>query len=184
MHRAHEEEVCDATGDAGVGAGDFRGGALVSAYVVSDEHIRALVEAGLWFGEQERFRWYWRGERRAVSADNASAVGSMLLAENVRSVNYRYGEEREAVVYAHQVAPVRNDTHAQVLKAIACYEYQACETGAWKDTEAAAYCEMLRQAVIRDLPGYDAAAWEITEPPARASCDEVVTIAMGARSGQ
>ncbi len=83
----------------------------MSAFVVSDDHIDALLTAGL---HSRGLRWFWpeidaasdRGNwtsaalqaqseqrRRELTIDTAGRVGAVLLAENQRSVNHRYDEE-------------------------------------------------------------------------------------------
>ena len=51
-----------------------------------------------------------------------------------------------------------------MLKALACYEYQACEHAEWPTSEAYQFCEALRRRAIPRAPGYDAAEWEISDP--------------------
>jgi hypothetical protein len=46
-----------------------------------------------------------------------------------------------------------------VLAAIAGYEYQACEHDGWRRSETARFCQALRLAMVRRLPGYDQAPW-------------------------
>lgn len=139
----------------------------MSAFIVGEEHIRYLVNAGLsrsicphgisWRGGGS----LQRGEQD--TAERANRTGAMLWEENYRSVNYRYRESDAAPSYQHRAADLydRFDP-VQVLKAIACFEYQSCEHSGWKGSEAAAFCEELRLAAIARLPGYDAAAWEVT----------------------
>ncbi len=166
----------------------------MSCYMVSKEHVDAMVTAGLEYGMPHRNRgpvsWlvpepvnehaYSRGEpwgpeavadaerrRRTLTDDTAGQVGAMLLAENRRSVDHRYDEDEldpsEAYIYerfprdiTHSFAPV------EILSAIRCYEYQACEHPGWETSEAHAFCRALEAAAIRALPGYDSAPWEIT----------------------
>jgi hypothetical protein len=98
---------------------------------------------------------------------SAETLGAMLLFENVRSVSYRYREAdpnnlpgsiaQDNTLYRHDynvhVSPLA------VLKAIACYTYQACEHPGWQSSPAKAFCEVLTEAMIMDLPGYDDIPW-------------------------
>lgn len=86
----------------------------------------------------------------------------MLWAENYASVNYRYCEKDMAPEYVHKSDPYRKWDAVAVLKAIACYEYQACEHPGWKTSEARAFCEELRGNAIHALPGYAEASWEVS----------------------
>ncbi len=157
----------------------------MSAFVVPMEHIRAMVNAGLrmeygllhWravpLTEQQRKRAYQRGNPGGEGAMNvfqethheltpatAQAVGAMLLAENRHSVAYRYNRRELGDEYTH--GPSRRRDPLEILKAIACYEYQACETPDWEQSEAAAFCRALRLRTIYELPGYtEAGGWPI-----------------------
>lgn len=156
----------------------------MSAYVVDDRHIDALLTAALDLplaGHQ--MRWlrpgevkptdYERGEVsgptaaasfrqrvRQMEPSEATAVGRMLLLENAHSVSHRYKEPLDVPEYEYTrhggLSPVA------VLKALSGFEYQACEHPGWKGSEAYAFCDALRLEAIRRLPGYDAAEWEVT----------------------
>jgi hypothetical protein len=156
----------------------------MSAFEVGTVHINVMVSAALAATQfREPMRWYFGdmpatepGEmlpdaspsdyercRREVTSENAEQWGAVLLAENRASVNHRYDEDEIEAPYAlteysGQVDPVA------VLSAIACYEYQSCEHPGWKRSEARAFCEALRNKMVRMVPGYDAAPWEITDP--------------------
>jgi hypothetical protein len=85
----------------------------------------------------------------------------MLLEQNIRGVNSRYCIEGESeTMYAFEVSRVSLDP-VQVLKALQCYEYQACNDPGWKGSEARAFCDALRRLAIARLPGYEQAAWEV-----------------------
>lgn len=167
----------------------------MSAFVVSTDHIDAMISAGL----EGRFElsWYWDGERHCLNRGNADEVGSMLLSENVRSVEYRYSPPGREAIYgdgfesgedfnlpgtyvAETIAegieaisvpqwmtpysykqPRRRFSPVEILKAIDCFDYQSCETGDWRETEAYAFCQSLRDDMIGRLPGYSDAAWSI-----------------------
>lgn len=161
----------------------------MSAFMVPIEHIRAMVNAGLrtegegplsWSVRQltqdEKDRAYepgrpwgpdmqtvYRETRRQLTRETAGRVGAMLLAQNRRSVDFRYDESDIEEPYVHAVSTTPREP-VEILKAIGCYEYQSCETPDWEDTEAARFCQALRFHLIRQLPGYEAAdAWPIDE---------------------
>lgn len=63
----------------------------------------------------------------------ANAIGQSLLDANYDSVNYRYGEDKKAPTYKYSedacLDSVANETYeADVYSAIQEYNYQACET--------------------------------------------------------
>ena len=157
----------------------------MSAFMVCDTHIDALITAGLEMVGSHTLRWmapaevpaegtHQRGEpwgptaieeyqrrKRELTRETAGRVGAMLLAENALSVQHRYDsdEPEEPYLCTRFSRPL---TPVQVLKAIDCFEYQSCEHPEWKDSEAHAFCQALRGAMIDRLPGYDEADWEIT----------------------
>lgn len=164
----------------------------MSAYIVNDNHIHALVTAALETNNYGPLRWFapeteepageadyeagqpWgptaietanrRG--RTLTHANASEVGLMLLAQNYASVNFRYAEKDDDFpMYRFRELPGIPSRHpVTVLKALDGYEYQACETPDWEETEAHAFCQALRKRMIHKLPGYDDAPWSIDEP--------------------
>lgn len=168
----------------------------MSAYVVSRAHIRFLVDAAMCFRADRHgpFRWYHAGESHLLTRETEDATGLMLWNENVKSVSYRYQGESEETLpgpcydgprygYEH---PCRGETlhksikPTDVLKAIACYEYQTCEHPEWPESEAQTFCRTLRDAAIWALPGMDDGpwgapqAWEDATPQAGLPAGELV----------
>ena len=145
----------------------------MSAFIVTDQHIAYLIDAALMVCRNRgdtRFQWRVGVTCRILEASNASEVGSMLLAENYASVNYRYRENEESPNYTHELAgPVCIPTGRYVgrdvdiiaaLKAIDCYKYQCCEHDEWTDSSARAFCQGLSAGLVCLLPGYWDATWE------------------------
>ena len=160
----------------------------MSAFVVDKAHIDYMVSAGLllvhpgdtltWLWSEEGppntdelyergepwgrgyYEWVRRSQRR-LDVSTAGRVGAMLLAENRRSVNFRYDEDDWEEPYTFE--PVASVDPVVVLKALSCYEYQACEHPEWEASEAHAFCEALRQRAIASLPGYAEAPWGISD---------------------
>lgn len=138
----------------------------MSAYQVNKVHIDALVTAGLSFrpGRHDGpLHWYHEDETHVLNDGTAGQVGAMLWAENARSVNHRYSEDEWEEPYEHSHLQGRVDP-VVVLAALVCYRYQSCETPDWPQSEAYAFCQALEASMIRRLPGYDNAPWEITDP--------------------
>jgi hypothetical protein len=73
----------------------------MSAYVVSKEHIDALICAGLAPNRcaGDKLSWRYDDEWRKLDLNNADAVGAMLWAENVASVDYRYSPPGREAIY-------------------------------------------------------------------------------------
>ncbi len=167
----------------------------MSCYVVGFDHIDALVTAAasVCHGRHDSgLTWYHTAdgteemERHELSYSDrvmGTAVGQMLLTENVESVCYRYSDcepggdlpgtigETNAEDYTYR--PVNSydlppETQSVViLKAVRCYIYQACEHPGWSTSEAKSFCEALTVKMINQLPGYDEAkAWEFSRQSA------------------
>ena len=160
----------------------------MSAFEVSDTHIDVLISAALEGNHYGPLSWYHDAKEeipqtqpgealpghedylsslqkthREVNHENAETWGATLLAENRASVNHRYNEDEfEAPYtltrYAGPFNPVA------IIKAIHCYRYQSCEHPGWKASEAHDLCEALESRMIHELPGYDAAPWEVNDP--------------------
>ena len=133
----------------------------MSAFLVSRAHIDAMVSAAHAL-EPARFQ-----------RESLDDLGAMLWRENMRSLEALYGggapDEDAVEGYAwSRTTPGRYGVMAlqeivRVLKAIDCYEYQSCEHGDWRTSEAREFCRMLRNSLISRLPGYDAAPWGIED---------------------
>jgi hypothetical protein len=135
----------------------------MSAWIVSKQHIDAMVTAGLPApGKSPVVRWSDPDQAevcKELSKENADGVGRMLWQENRQSVNYRYGEDNPVdPIYGYE--PERHSP-LTVLKLIECYEYQSCEHPGWENGEARKFCQALRVKAVQDLPGYDAEPWGI-----------------------
>lgn len=151
----------------------------MSAFVCSSDHINLLVSAGVGFEAS----YLWEGRRHYIKPD-PQAIAAKLYKANVESVNYRYGDneptdgfeyqpwgqdpEREVfLIGGHGLqktyAPpiLSNVTAVSILKQCDCFDYQACEVDGYESTEAAAIINGIREAAIRNLPGYDNAPWGI-----------------------
>jgi hypothetical protein len=160
----------------------------MSAFMVGKAHIDALVTAALATSQEGPLRWFTRPltEEEAVLAhqvgapwglegpeiarmlsrsatrDEADRIGQLLMRENRLSLNHRYNESEVEDIYAYtRSARPRAIDPVVILKAIDCYEYQSCEHPGWEASEARGFCQALRRRMIRRLPGYDQAPWEI-----------------------
>ncbi|MFM7008678.1 MAG: hypothetical protein ACKO0Z_05010 [Betaproteobacteria bacterium] len=125
----------------------------MSAYVMSVQEIAPIVE----FAVQHRIAFKDGHHYRAACTDNASAIGQILLAENVRSVNARYREASKVPTYVHpKFTKTRQLTdHFRMLHDVAdaasCLDYQSCETDDWTATEAHAILARVNAKLARLL---------------------------------
>lgn len=132
----------------------------MSAFVVGNKHISAMLQAAernRYAGDGPAYRWngtyhYFRG--------HLQEIGQKLVDENYRSVNYRYDEDKKPHIFKKQ-SYMPNISAVQIIKACACYNYQTCETPDWRETEAYAIVQALRERAIDMLPDYDEAEWVI-----------------------
>ena len=131
----------------------------MSAFIVGDAHINAMLQDTAPRFQGDSAGYYWNGEMHYING-NRQAVGQILLAENYRSVNYRY-DEREQTPTFQPVCPSRQYSPIEIIKACDCYGYQACKAPDWKDTEAYAVMQALRNRAIQRLPEYREADWVI-----------------------
>ena len=127
----------------------------MSAYLVSDKHIQAILQATTPQYPGDGFSYYWNGERHY----GTNNLAQILVNENYRSVNSRYSESDKP--HKFQPQNIRPYTPVEILSLLAGYEYQACETNDWKDSQASAIIEALRSNAIRRLPGYENAPWTV-----------------------
>jgi hypothetical protein len=133
-------------------------------WMVSDAHIDALVNAWVRFdqghsvtcdGEDE-------GHTFRLTSQTATRLGQKLLAEYRCDANDRDNKDDGAPTY--RFTPMTEDPDPVViLKLISYYERQSCGHRGWETSEARKFCEDLRLACIRALPGYDAAPWRIDD---------------------
>lgn len=134
----------------------------MSAFIVSDAHINYLLT----FMNAANSSVYI-GDRRYTCdrTDNLDLIANKLRAANYASVNYRYNEQdqpEETGFAFHRCG--RKADPLVVLKACACFDYQACEVPDYDKSEAAEIIGCIRKAAINRLPGYeDAKGWSIDE---------------------
>lgn len=156
----------------------------MSAFIVDPIHIDALVTAGLEFSRPYGLHWYdvdpdeldhddVADHHHELTYETAGRTAVMLYAENCASVLYRYPQDtiQSAPGLIDKPTPDEYEFRklpgtpkpVDVLSALACYEYQSCEHPGWKTSEAKRFCDALRAACIRRLPGYENAPWEIVD---------------------
>ena len=132
----------------------------MSAFLLTNEHITAILQAAAPRYPGDGAAYYWGGEMRYFGGSRKK-IGQKLIDENYRSVNYRYDTNETPPEF--QPAMVRSMTPTEIIKLCHCYEYQTCEPPDWAETEAHAIVAYLKQRSICNLPGYDAAPWAIED---------------------
>ena len=130
----------------------------MSAYILDKNFINYLVN----FLEQNcrNYDSYFETWELPSKPDD---IGQVLVAQNFRSVNYRYNEGTQIPGYTFKLQSYAFNP-LQVLKSLACYEYQSCETEDWKETKAYKIIDAIKDYAIRALPGYDECEWDAPAP--------------------
>lgn len=133
---------------------------------LSPQHISAILQGARNPGKVENgvFQWLRPGdsiEWIALRLENADQVGAMLWRQNLMSVNHRYGSKNpvDREFSFSMATPLRSPL--ELLKLVECYHYNSCDHPSWKTSEAKSFTEQLQFKLIRELPGYDAAPWDI-----------------------
>jgi hypothetical protein len=123
----------------------------MSAWIVAKAHVDALVTAAL---------VYAQSVGRTMMPEDCDKLGATLWAENHKSVGYRYSHKETMPPYrfTRRAVPL---TPVELLKAVACFEYQSCEHKGWEKSEAHKACAEIRNIAINALPGYADAPWGI-----------------------
>ena len=97
--------------------------------------------------------------------------GQALRDENIRSVLHRYPQtseqtapgasDRDSVFCEEDIVSIGEDSFdpVQLLKSIACLEYQSCEHDGWEPCGAKKYLDELRVDAVRMLPKWGEAKW-------------------------
>lgn len=143
----------------------------MSAFIVDNAHIDAMLTAALAWSDGGRFTFYQRTADGVtpfvLTDDTADHVGALLLVENQRSVNMRYDEDDIEPIYVFKALPWqfgKKPDPVTVLKIVRCYEYQSCEHDGWRDSPGFGFCQFLTALMIANLPGYEKApGWGIGE---------------------
>ena len=159
----------------------------MSAIMLQPVHIAALVEAAIardgtsgamshQFGPEARNPGF-----RPCTHEDADHLGNILTESMRRSISEHYddsdpraehGRTGTEPGYSHEGAcsPLRSRprlSEIEIGRALACYEYQACEAPNWKGSEAERFGHELREHLLRRV-GHGCELWAITpEQPAR-----------------
>ena len=113
----------------------------------------------------------------------ATEYARILLAENIRSVEYLYSDAND-MIGDRDIAVSCEEYHGgryrfapvQILKLCDCLDYQSCEPNDWQDSAAFELLERIRHAAIRTLPGYDDAEWGIDDRHIRPASSDMVSL--------
>ncbi|MCL1801511.1 MAG: hypothetical protein FWG25_09175 [Promicromonosporaceae bacterium] len=112
----------------------------MSAFMVSKDHIDLLVyyamqQDGMSLriepGERANFGPYFTSEYAVLGRLDPNVLGRLLIETNLRSFEARYGststDEDAVIEYRFDPTRLAGLGDADVINAVACYQYQACE---------------------------------------------------------
>lgn len=138
----------------------------MSAFIVSNDHIDALLSYCLRQAYTVSYYNPESGRRHPINYETAEEVGRILLDQNVRSVDHRYGgriddDMRNAAANYRFQYYWPHLKAVEVISAVHCLEYQSCETDDWEGSLAWRICQAIKAEAISNLPGYREAPWEI-----------------------
>ena len=133
----------------------------MSCFVVPDFHINALVS--------------WSIEHDILPERHSRAAGAQMLAmANRCAYQERYQDPGTPSTYrGFSLVDVSHLGPVDIVKACDCLDYQACDWARWSTSYARDFLAAIRQEAsllaaddrlvqvrdVRNLPGYDAAAW-------------------------
>jgi hypothetical protein len=149
----------------------------MSAFVVSREHIDAIVATALYgVGQHSSLGTKGPGamELRYYGFNGPTQLGQALERENYASVNYRYREQEEPrgpyewPMDAHGTPAdvpyrVKLPTVAEAFRLVRCYVYQACEHPTWDESSVRRFCDDLSIRLAMEM-AKDCKVWSWDHP--------------------
>jgi len=160
----------------------------MSAHVVHTDTLDLIVAAALHGATNTNpLIVPWQGELRMFTntPEDARVLGQLLLDANVASVNHRYNEGENPERYTYNprgIAPYLGGplaTWADVLAAIQCYDYQACELPGYRDNYPHAVVRAIEQRVISRIIDAADAPWGWTREDAKTREDAIAASLRG-----
>lgn len=142
----------------------------MSAYMVEPHHIAYLVAAAFDCPRQPDTPFF--AGKLPKRGNPRVALAKMLEAENAKSVEYRYPRNGKVALTRWKVDALQASNWnallhfdpIQIVKAVHCYQYQACEHPDWQTSVAKEITDWILDNAIRALPGYEQAYWGAPEP--------------------
>lgn len=148
----------------------------MSAFMVNDDTLDLLASVaswsrdGLWVHNsgailpprgEIKYPQATRGEY--LGYEDMPAIKEELRLENIASLRARYKDADSMLGDRAPFKRIDKDqaTFAQVLGALACYEYQACESENWLNSYAYAICASIRRHICNLISNGN---WEYERP--------------------
>lgn len=121
----------------------------MSAFICDDKTISVIAKAFDTYGVDYKADDYERPIQIIVNLNELRrGIGQSLLNQNYASVNYRYNEDNEVPVFEYEDVDIDEGV---VYGCIHCYNYQACETNDYFETDLYYSLRRLEEALLRSL---------------------------------
>ena len=142
----------------------------MSAFILSNYHIVYILSSYDYSYTRGIINIY-TDDKRVINFNLAEPEGfekaaNILLSQNYRSVNSRYGKNIFVPKVSWHRIPLYETEPVQALCACDCYDYQSCETKDYQSTLAFSMVNTIRKCNIHRLPEYSKAKWGL-EPADR-----------------
>ena len=131
----------------------------MSAWIVFPDHISYLVAGALELAPDGFLTF---GDGKLLTPETMDATGQLLMDENVRSVGYRYDRDtfdelpgpvdKTGIRHYRHIALDLPFDPIVLLKQLDCFAYQSCECPDWEQTDAHAFCQVVRGLAEAMLP--------------------------------
>lgn len=140
----------------------------MSAFLLEDSHFIELAAALTQSATHYDMAKFIADPDGFLPEAYCTKIANILKAENVRSIQARYGDEDDnepPIVVGYSRAMTRKVTNpVHIIKMCDCYDYQSCETDDYEQSIAYGLIRKLRREMIMSLPGYDDAPWSFVSP--------------------
>jgi len=148
----------------------------MSAYMVNEDTLDLIASVAVWSNHglfiyaQEgtlpprgELEYAGEGESIYYRASHLKDIKQELRLENIASLNARYPQDTGLAGEGAPFKAIYRDqaTYAEVLGALRCYEYQACESDSWRNSYAHLLCVAIRNAVCSLISEGE---WEYERP--------------------
>ncbi len=125
----------------------------MSAFLLSDKHLGTLANAVL---DNDVGGYIALRDRDPARLK----IVTLLKAENLKSLQARYGDKEQEVTYDGSFLP--SVEPLELLKMLASYNYQSCETDDFYKSEAHSLMEELKANIICNLTeDIDIEFWDV-----------------------
>lgn len=163
----------------------------MSAYMVNEDTLDLIASVVVWsnhglfiYAEEgtlpPRGELEYAGEGESIyyRASHLKDIKQELRLENIASLNARYPQDAGLAGEGEPFRAIYRDqaTFSQVLGALACYEYQACESDSWRNSYAHLLCAGIRKAICGLISEGE---WEYERPAGQAQRVSLMDIING-----